>query len=91
MNYEITLKIEKIKPLLLISIRSKKQEIIKEYLNEIIKKKWIRINKLFMTAFLFLIFKSEIDKKRSVIDYKKLNKEIVTDSTLLLLIEDIIN
>ena len=44
-----------------------------------------------MTAFLFLIFKSETDNKRSVIDYKKLNKETVIDSIPLLLIEDIMN
>ena len=44
-----------------------------------------------MIASLFLVFKLETDKKRSVIDYKKLNEEIVTDSTLLLLIRDIIN
>ena len=44
-----------------------------------------------MNASLFLIFKSRINNKRSVIDYKKLNKEIVIDSTLLLLIKDIIN
>ena len=39
MNYEITLKTEKIKPLSLIFTRSKKQKIIREYLNEMIKKK----------------------------------------------------
>ena len=44
-----------------------------------------------MTVSLFLIFKSKTDKKRLVIDYKKLNKEIVTDLTSLLLIKDIIN
>ena len=44
-----------------------------------------------MTAFLFLIFKSKINNKRSIIDYRKLNKETVTDSILLLLIKDIIN
>ena len=44
-----------------------------------------------MTASLFLVPKSETDKKRPVIDYRKLNKETVTDSTLLLLIGDIMN
>ena len=44
-----------------------------------------------MIVFLFLVFKSGTDKKRSVIDYRKLNKEIVTDSTSLLLIEDMID
>ena len=90
-DYEITLKTDKIKPSSLISIRSKKQYIVKEYLNEIIKKEWIRINKSSMTVFLFLIFKLETKKKRFIIDYKKLNKKIVIDSTSLLLIKDIIN
>ena len=44
-----------------------------------------------MIAFLFLVFKSEIDKKRFVIDYRKLNEEIVTDSIFLLLIRDMMN
>ena len=44
-----------------------------------------------MTAFLFLIPKLETDKKQSIIDYKKLNEEIVTDSTPLLLIKNIMN
>ena len=90
-NYEIILKSEKIKSLSLISIRLEKQKIVKEYLDEMTRKEWIRINKSLMTAFLFLIFKSEIDKKRFVIDYRKLNKKTVTDSTSLLLIRDIIN
>ena len=44
-----------------------------------------------MVVFLFLVLKFEINKKRSVIDYRKLNEEIVTDSTLLSLIEDMMN
>ena len=44
-----------------------------------------------MIVFLFLIFKSEIDKKRFIIDYRKLNKEIVINSTSLSLIKDMIN
>ena len=44
-----------------------------------------------MTTFLFLVFKFGTDKKRLVIDYRKLNKEIVTDSTPLSLIGDMMN
>ena len=44
-----------------------------------------------MIAFLFLVLKSRTDKKRFVIDYRKLNEETVTDSILLLLIKDIMN
>ena len=39
MNHEIILKTKKIKPSFLILIRSKEQEIVKKYLNEITKKK----------------------------------------------------
>ena len=55
------------------------------------KKNWIRSNKSFLITSLFLIFKSGTDKKRSIIDYRKLNEEIVTDSTLLLLIKNMMN
>ena len=44
-----------------------------------------------MTASLFLVFKFETDKKQSIIDYRKLNKETVTDSTSLSLIRDMMN
>ena len=44
-----------------------------------------------MTASLFLVSKSGTQKKQSVIDYRKLNKETVTDSTSLSLIGDMIN
>ena len=90
-NYEIILKTKKIKLSLLIFIQLEKQKIVKEYLNKITKKEWSRISKSSIVTFLFLIFKSETDKKRLVIDYKKLNKKIVTDSTSLLLIENMIN
>ena len=90
-DHEITLKTKKIKSLLLISIKLEEQQIMKKYLNEIIKKKWIRINKLLIIASLFLILKSKSKEKRSIIDYRKLNEKTVTDSTSLLLIGDIIN
>ena len=44
-----------------------------------------------MITSLFLILKFGTDKKRSIIDYRKLNKEIVTDSTSLLLIKNMID
>ena len=44
-----------------------------------------------MTVSLFLILKFGTNKKRFIIDYRKLNEEIVIDSTLLSLIKDIIN
>ena len=90
-NYEIILKIKKIKSSSLISTRSKEQEIVKECLNEIIRKEWIRINKLFIITFLFLILKPETNEKQLVIDYRKLNEETVTDSTSLSLIKDMMD
>ena len=90
-DHEIKLKTEKIKPSSLILIKSEEQHIVKKYLNKIIRKKWIRISKSLMTASLFLIFKSGTEEKRFVIDYRKLNEEIVTDSTSLLLIEDMLD
>ena len=90
-DHEIILKTEKIKLLLLIPTRLEKQKIVKKYLNEMTRKGWIRISKSLMIVSLFLVFKSKTNEKRLVIDYKKLNKEIVIDSTSLLLIKDMIN
>ena len=44
---------------------------------------------LFIKTVLFLILKKS--KKRLVIDYRKLNNVTIIDSTLLLLIQDILN
>ena len=90
-DYEITLKTNEIKSSLLISIRSEEQHIVKKYLNEMIRKNWIRISKSPITTSLFLISKSGTEEKRFVINYRKLNKETVTDSMSLSLIRDIMN
>ena len=90
-DHEIILKTETIKSSSFILIRSKEQEIVKKYLDKMMKKRWIRVSKLLIITSLFLIPKSETDQKQSVIDYRKLNEEIVIDSTLLLLIGDMMN
>ena len=90
-NYEITLKTNEIKSLSLISIRSEKQYIVKKYLDQMLRKDWIRVSKLLIVTFLFLIFKLETKEKRLVINYRKLNKKTVTDSTSLSLIKDMMN
>ena len=90
-DHEITLKTNEIKSSSLISIRLEKQQIVKNYLNEMLKKNWIRVDKSLIVVFLFLMFKLETEKKRSIIDYRKLNKKTVTDSTSLLLIKDMMN
>ena len=90
-NYEITLRKEEIKPFSLILIRLEEQHIIKNYLNEMLRKKWIRISKSLIITFLFLVLKSRTEERRLIIDYKKLNKKIVIDLILLLLINNIMN
>ena len=90
-NYEITLKTNEIKPSSLIPTRPEKQHIVKRYLNEMLRKDWIRVSKSLIVASLFLVSKSGTKEKRPVIDYRKLNEETVTDSTSLLLIEDMMN
>ena len=83
-DYVIELTQEIISPSLLILTRFEKQEIIKTYLDDILRKKWIRLNKLLMKTILFLIFKKS--KKRLILDYRKLNNVTIIDSILLLLI-----
>ena len=90
-DHEITLINNKIKPSLLIPTRPEEQQIVKEYLDEMMKKEWIRPSKSPIAAFLFLISKPGTNKKRPVIDYRKLNEEIVTDSTPLSLIGDMMD
>ena len=90
-DYEIILKTNEIKSLLLILTRSKKQYIVKKYLDEMLRRNWIRVSKSLITTSLFLIFKLEIKEKRLIIDYRKLNKKTVTDSTSLSLIKNIMN
>ena len=70
----------------LILTRSEEQEIIKTYLDDMLKKGWIRPSKSLMRAALFLVPKK--GGRRPVIDYRKLNSVIITDSTLLSLIQD---
>ena len=89
MNYVIILKESELKSLLLILIKLEKQQFIKDYLDDLLHKKWIRSNKFSYRTFLFLILKKK--ELRLVIDYRKLNEIIVIDSTLLSLIDNIIN
>ena len=89
MNYVINLKELESKSSSLILIKSKEQQFIKNYLDDLLYKKWIRSNKSFYKVSLFLISKKE--ELRLVIDYKKLNEIIITDSTSLSLIDNIID
>ena len=89
MNHVIILKKQESKPSFLIFTKPEKQQFIKNYLDNLFRKRWIRSSKSSYEVSLFLVSKKK--RLRLVIDYKKLNEIIVTDSTLLSLIDDIIN
>ena len=88
-DHVIILKEQEPKSSFLISTKPKKQQFIKDYLDDLFHKRWIRLNKSFYRVFLFLIFKKK--ELRPIIDYRKLNEIIVTDSISLSLIDDIMN
>ena len=88
-NYVIILKKSESKSSSLILTKFEKQQFIKDYFDDLLRRKWIRLNKFLYEVSLFLILKKE--ELRLVIDYRKLNKIIVTNSILLSLINDIIN
>ena len=75
-----------IPPSLLILTRLEEQKIIKTYLDDMLKKEWIRSSKSLMRTALFLVLKKS--GKRPVIDYRKLNNVTISDSIPLLLIQD---
>ena len=89
MNHVIVLKESELKSSFLIFTKLEKQQFIKDYLDDLLYKKWIRPNKFLYKIFLLLILKKE--RLKLVIDYRKLNEIIVTNSTSLSLINDIIN
>ena len=88
-NHVINLREPEPKSSLLIFIKPEEQQFIKDYLDDLLRKEWIRSSKSFYKVFLFLVLKKR--KLRPVIDYRKLNEIIITDSTLLLLINDIMD
>ena len=88
-NYVIILKEPELKPSSLIFTKLEKQQFIKNYLDDLLRKRWIWPNKFSYEVFLFLILKKR--ELRPVIDYRKLNEIIIIDSTPLSLINDIIN
>ena len=88
-NHVINLKEPEPKSSLLISTKLEEQQFIKNYLDDLLRKRWIRLNKFSCGVSLFLISKKE--ELRPVIDYRKLNEITVTDSTSLSLIDDIMD
>lgn len=89
MDHVIELMQERISLSSLIPEKSQNYVIIREYLNEIFRREWIKISNFTMRMSMFLILKS--GEKRFVIDYRKLNKITQKDSIILFLIRDILD
>ena len=88
-DHVINLKELELKSSFLISTKLEKQQFIKDYLDDLLYKKWIRLSKFSCKVSLFLVPKKR--GLRPVIDYRKLNEITIINSTLLSLIDDIIN
>ena len=85
-DHAIVLKEPEPKPSPLIPTKPEEQQFIKDYLDDLLHKGWIRPSKSPCGASLFLVPKK--GGLRPVIDYRKLNEITVTDSTPLPLIDD---
>ena len=88
-DHVINLRESEPKPSSLISTKLEEQQFIKNYLDDLLYKKWIQSSNFLCRIFLFLVLKKK--ELRLVIDYRKLNKIIITDSTSLSLIDDTMN
>jgi hypothetical protein len=88
-DHEIELTTNGLKPSPLISTKPEDQQFIKNYLDEQLRKGYIRSSKSPLEASLFLVSKKE--GKRPVIDYRKLNEVTIIDSIPLPLIDDTLN
>jgi hypothetical protein len=88
-DYRIKLTTDGLKPSLLILTKPEDQQFIKDYLNEKLRKNYIRSSKSSIEALLFLVLKK--GGKRPVVNYRKLNEVTIMDSISLPLIDDILN
>ena len=80
-NHEINLTVDFLPKTPVIPLRPNNQAFVKDYLDTMLKKRYIRISKSSMGAPLFLVPKK--DGKRPVVNYRKLNDVIEKDSTPL--------
>ena len=80
-DHEINLTIDSLPKTPVIPLRPDNQAFVKDYLNTMVRKRYIRIGKSSMGAPLFLVPKK--DSKRPVVDYQKLNNVTEKDSTPL--------
>ena len=78
---EINLTVDSLPKTPIIPLRPDNQAFVKDYLDTMLRKKYIRISKLSMGASLFLV--PQKDSKRPVVNYRKLNDIIEKNSTPL--------
>ena len=85
-DHEINLTVDSLPKTPVIPLRPDDQAFVKDYLDTILRKRYIWISKSSMEAPLFLVPKK--DSKRPVVDYQKLNDATEKDSTPLPRIDD---
>ena len=85
-DHKINLTVDSLPKTPVISLRPDNQAFIKDYLDTMLRKRYIWISKSSMGAPLFLVPKK--DGKQPVADYQKLNNVTEKDSTLLPRIDD---
>ena len=85
-NHKINLTVDSLPKTPVIPLRPDNQAFVKDYLDTMLRKRYIRISKSSMGAPLFLVPKK--DGKRPVVNYQKLNNITEKDSTPLPRIDD---
>ena len=85
-NHEINLTVDSLLKTLVIPLRPDNQAFVKNYLDTMLRKRYIRISKSNMGVPLFLVPKK--DGKQPVVNYQNLNNIIEKDSTPLLKIDN---
>ena len=80
-NHEINLTVDSLPKTPVISLRPDNQAFVKNYLDTMLRKRYIRISKSSMGAPLFLVPRK--DGKQPVIDYRNLNNKTEKNSTPL--------
>ena len=85
-DHEINLTVDFLPKTLVIPLRPDDQALVKDYLDTMLRKRYIRINKSSIGAPLFLVSKK--DSKRPVVNYRKLDNVTEKDFTLLPKIDD---
>ena len=88
-NHEINLTVDSLPKMPVILLKPDNQAFVKNYLNTMLRKRYIRISKSSIEAPLFLVSKK--GGKQLVVDYQKLNNVTEKDSTLLPRIDDTID